>query len=221
MNTTVTHDHVANRLTALPPGIPVHTLLRASLGLALVSLLGFGLAYSLVSTGLGRSLFPHAATGSLIERDGRVVGSRLVAQPFADARYFQPRPSASGYDLMAMAGSNQARSNPDLRQRLDDAAAAVAAREGVAVQAIPGDLLTQSGSGIDPHLTPAAARLQLARVAAARGLPPATLQRLLDAHVEGRQWGLFGQPRVNVLALNLALDALPAPAALARPRGAE
>lgn len=223
MTMPVTQDPANNQRASDWPGLPGRGLLRASLGLALVSLLGFGLVYALLATGLGRSLFPYAATGSLLERDGRVVGSRLAAQAFADARYVQPRPSASGYDLMAMAGSNQSRTNPDLRQRLDDAGSAIAARDGVPVHAIPGDLLTQSGSGSDPHLSPAAAGQQLARIAAARGVDVATLQPLLDAHTEGRQWGLFGQPRVNVLALNLALDARvpPAPDALATPGGAE
>lgn len=182
--------------------------LRASLGLALVSLLLFGLLYSLAAAGLGGLLFPQTATGSLIEREGRVVGSALVAQPFTDARYFQPRPSAANYDLMALAGSNQARSNPDLRQRIEETRAAVAARDGIAPEAVPGDLLTQSGGGIDPHVSPEGARIQIARVAKARGLDAAKVSELVARHTEGRQFGLFGQPRVNVLALNLALDAL-------------
>ncbi|MFT3805186.1 MAG: potassium-transporting ATPase subunit KdpC [Burkholderiaceae bacterium] len=187
-------------------------MLRASLGLAAASLLLFGLGYSLVATGLGRALFPQAAAGSVIERDGRVVGSALVAQPFAADRYFRPRPSAAGYDPMALAGSNQARSNPDLRKRIDEARATAAAREGVAPASIPGELATESGSGIDPHIGPDAARLQVARVAAARGLPVEQVESVLARHVEGRQLGLFGQPRVNVLELNLALDALTGPA---------
>jgi K+-transporting ATPase ATPase C chain len=182
--------------------------LRASLGLALVSLLLFGLLYSLAATGLGGLLFPQTATGSLIEREGRIVGSALVAQPFTDARYFQPRPSAANYDLMALAGSNQARSNPDLRQRIEETRAAVAAREGIVPEAVPGDLLTQSGGGIDPHVSPEGARIQIARVAKARGLDAAKVGELVARHTEGPQLGLFGQPRVNVLELNLALDAL-------------
>jgi K+-transporting ATPase ATPase C chain len=184
--------------------------LRASLGLALVALLLFGLLYTLAATGLGGLLFPQAAAGSLIERDGKVVGSVLVAQPFAGERYFQSRPSAANYDLMALAGSNQARSNPDLRQRLADTRAAVAAREGITPEAVPGDLITQSGGGIDPHISPEGARVQIARVAKARGLDTARLGALVDRHTEGPQFGLFGQPRVNVLELNLALDALTA-----------
>ncbi len=186
------------------------SLLRASIGLSLAALLLFGLGYSLLATGLGRALFPHEATGSLVERDGKVVGSALVAQPFADARYFQPRPSASNYDVMALAGSNQARTNPDLRKRIDAARAAVAAREGIDPADVPGDLVTQSGGGIDPQISPQAARIQIARVARARGLDEVAVRTLVAKQTEGPQLGLFGQPRVNVLALNLALDALDA-----------
>jgi K+-transporting ATPase ATPase C chain len=185
--------------------------LRASIGLALAALLLFGLGYSLIATGVGRALFPQAATGSLIERGGRVVGSVLVAQPFAADRYFQPRPSAASYDPMALSGSNQARTNPDMRKRVDEARKAVAAREGVAPEAVPSDLVTQSGGGIDPHISPEAARIQVARVAKARGLSTERIESLLAQRVEGRQLGLFGQPRVNVLELNLALDALAGP----------
>jgi len=181
---------------------------RASLALALVSLLGFGLAYSLAGTFIAGSAFPQQATGSLLEQGGRVIGSALVAQPFADARYFQPRPSAAKYDPMAAAGSNQARSNPELVQRIEAARAEVAARDGVDPASVPSELLTQSGSGLDPHLSPQAAALQVHRVAAARGLPEARVAELLAEHVQPRQYGLLGAPRVNVLTLNLALDRL-------------
>lgn len=188
-------------------------LWRASAALALVTLLGFGLLYSLLATGAGRLLFPAQAAGSLLERDGRVIGSALVAQPFADDRYFHARPSAADYDAMAAAGSNLARTNPDLRRRIDAARAAVAAREGVSPAEVPGDLVTASGSGIDPHLSPAAVRIQIARVAHARGLPVGEIERLAAAHLEPPQFGILGAPRLNVLALNLALDAQARPAA--------
>lgn len=180
---------------------------RPALVLAGVSLLGFGLLYSLAGAGLGTVLFPHQASGSLIERDGKVIGSSLVAQPFADDRYFRSRPSAASYDVMALAGSNQARTNPDLRSRIDEARTAVATREGVAPDAVPSDLVTQSGGGIDPHLSPAAIQLQVARVARVRGLPVGEVERLVAAHTEAPQFGLLGAPRINVLELNLALDA--------------
>jgi K+-transporting ATPase ATPase C chain len=187
--------------------------LRAAAGLAAVTLLGFGLAYAMVAVGAGQLLFPHTASGSLLEREGTVVGSTLVAQPFAGDGWFQPRPSAAGYDLMALAGSNQARTNPDLRARVEQARHAIAQREGIDPAGVPGDLATQSGGGIDPHISPEAATIQVARVARARGLAPEAVRRLLEAQVEPPQFGLFGQPRVNVLELNLALEAMATPAA--------
>jgi K+-transporting ATPase ATPase C chain len=183
--------------------------LRAPLLFAGVILLGFGLLYSLAGTALGRVLFPAAATGSTLERNGRIVGSALVAQPFADARYFQPRPSAANYDPMAAAGSNLARSNPDLRTRMDELTRAVAQRDGIAPSQVPAELVTQSGGGLDPHLSPRAARVQVARIARARGIPVAAVETVLARHTEAPQFGLLGQPRVNVLRLNLALDQRP------------
>jgi potassium-transporting ATPase KdpC subunit len=182
--------------------------LRAPLLLAVLVLLGFGLLYSLVGTAMGRLLFPWQATGSMIVLNGQARGSELVAQPFNDDRYFQARPSAANYDAMAAAGSNQARSNPELRKRIDEAIAAVAAREGVTSADVPGELATQSGSGMDPHLSPRAVQIQAARVAHARGLAPSVVAGMIQAHIETPQFGVLGQPRVNVLRLNLALDAL-------------
>jgi len=182
--------------------------LRAPLLFGAVILIGFGLPYSLVGTAFGRLLFPAQATGSTIERHGRIVGSALVAQPFADARYFQPRPSAANYDPMAAAGSNMARSNPDLRKRMAELTRAVAEREGIAPVQVPAELVTQSGGGLDPHLSPRAAQVQVARVARARGMDVAAVERLLASHTEAPQFGVLGQPRINVLALNLALDAM-------------
>ncbi len=181
-------------------------VVRGSLMLAVFILFGLGLAYSLIATGITGALFSEQATGSLVRVDARVVGSALVAQPFTDARYFQPRPSAAKYDLTAAAGSNQARSNPDLLARIATTRAQVAARDGIAPEDVPGDLLTQSGSGLDPHLSPAGAQVQIRRVAAARGWPKQRVAALVQAATEAPQFGLLGQPRVNVLALNLALD---------------
>lgn len=194
------------------PNITRTGLWRPSIGLALVSLLGFGLLYSLAGTGLGRGLFPAQAIGSIVSVEGRAVGSALVAQPFADARYFQPRPSAANYDPMAAAGSNQSRGNPDLRRRIDQARVAVAARDGIAPADVPADLITQSGGGLDPHVSPRGAEVQIARVAGARGLPPSTVAALVRRNTESPQLGVLGEPRVNVLRLNLALDALPSAA---------
>lgn len=191
-----------------PAGVFDKGLLRASLGLMVVSLLGFGFLYSLMGVGVGQALFPDTANGSLVERDGKVVGSALVAQRFTSERYFYPRPSAAGYNTMALAGSNQARTNPDMRKRLDEERATISQREGVALSAVPGDLITQSGSGIDPHISEKSAEIQLQRVARVRGFSRETVAELIAAHTEPRQLGLFGQSRVNVLTLNLALDRL-------------
>ncbi|WOS43045.1 potassium-transporting ATPase subunit KdpC [Xanthomonas rydalmerensis] len=179
---------------------------RAVLVLPLLVLASAAL-YSLLATVLAGALFPAQANGSLHTHAGRVVGSALVAQPFAAAGYFQPRPSGAKYDPMSAAGSNQARSNPDLRKRLDDTRQAVAAREGIDPAQVPDDLVTQSGSGMDPDISVDAAQIQVARVAAARGLPPQTVAALVAAQTQPRQFGVLGEPRVNVLALNLALDA--------------
>ena len=180
---------------------------RAAIGFALVILLGMGLLYSLAGTALGRGLFPQQATGSIVIHDGKAVGSSLVAQPFTDARYFQPRPSAAGYNPMSAAGSNQARSNPELRKRIAEATAAGAARDGIAAQDVPGELVTQSGGGLDPDISPAGAKVQIARVAQARNLDPKQVEELVAAYTRHPQFGLVGQPRVNVLELNMALDA--------------
>lgn len=181
--------------------------LRGSIGLSLVALLVMGLLYSLAGAGLGRVLFPDQATGSIIERGGKAVGSALIAQPFVADGYFQARPSGANYDPMAAAGSNQARTNPDLRKRIDQTRAAVAAREGIAPADAPTELITQSGGGLDPHVTPQGAQVQAARVAKARGMDVAQVEQLIAQHTEGPQFGLFGETRVNVLELNLALDA--------------
>ncbi len=163
--------------------------------------------YPALVTGLGRLLFPHQAQGSLIFRDGEVIGSELVGQPYANVGYFHGRPSAAGYDPFALSGSNWAPSNPSLRLRAAADSVSIAAREGVPPQQIPGELIAASGSGIDPHISPAAALVQLPRVARARGLAEATLRRLVEQHTESPVLGVLGQPRVNVLRLNLALDA--------------
>ena len=170
----------------------VHKLARARYALLLA-----GAVYAGIATGFAGLAYPTQAEGSLL-RDGKgqVRGSAWLSQPFTGDGYFQARPSAANYDPMAAAGSNLARSNPAL----------VAAREGVAPAQVPADLVTQSGGGLDPQLSPAAAQLQVARVARARGLPEERVQALVKAHTEGRQWGLFGQPRVNVVTLNFALD---------------
>jgi K+-transporting ATPase ATPase C chain len=172
-----------------------------------------GVVYPLVITGIAQVVFPGAANGSLIERDGQVVGSSLIGQAFSNPAYFWSRPSATApfpYNAAASSGSNLGPLNRDfllaIKGRVD---ALRAAQPGsAAASQIPVDLVTASASGLDPHLSPAAAEYQVARVAQARGLPEERVRQLVDDHTEGRQLGLLGERRVNVLELNLALDAL-------------
>jgi K+-transporting ATPase ATPase C chain len=164
-----------------------------------------GLLYPLVLVGVGR-LMPGRADGSLVEVDGRVVGSSLVGQPFDQPRYFWPRPSAGGYDMLATGGSNLGPNNPDLIDGIAQRHQALAAANSVPVDALPPDAVTASASGLDPHISPAYAAVQVGRVAAARGLTPETVQALVDEHTAGRMLGFLGEPTVNVLALNIALD---------------
>ena len=205
MNTPTASAAIAS---ARPPdhALDDRSPLHASLGFAAVILLGFGFLYSLAGTGIGRVLFPHQATGSLVILDGTPRGSSLVAQPFLAARYFQPRPSAGNFDPMAAAGSNLARTNPDLRARMAQLRSEVAQRDGIAPGQVPAELVTMSGSGMDPHLSPAGAQVQIARVAKARGLSDADVAALVVAHTQPATFGVLGEPRINVLELNLALD---------------
>jgi K+-transporting ATPase ATPase C chain len=180
--------------------------LVAVLGLSLIT----GLAYPLVVTGLCQLLFPRSANGSLLRRDDRVVGSRLIGQLFEDAGYFHGRPSSAGngYDPLASGPSNLGPLSKKLEASLQ-AESRGALAEGQSAP-LPSDRLTGSGSGLDPDVSPANAHGQVARVARARGLPEADMHLLVDAHVQGRSLGVFGEPRVNVLELNLALDELAA-----------
>jgi len=182
--------------------------LRASLGLLIFTLVGCGAIYSAIATGAGQVLFNNQANGSLIEIDHKVVGSTLVAQPFVGNEYFHPRPSAANYDPMAMAGTNLARTNPELQKQIDAQILAVKKQDHTGNAPIPSDLVTKSGSGIDPHISPEAAQLQVVRVAQARHLDLKVVEGLLQKHIEPMQFGVLGQARVNVLELNIALDQL-------------
>ncbi|HUX67891.1 MAG TPA: potassium-transporting ATPase subunit KdpC [Terriglobales bacterium] len=184
--------------------------LRPAFGLMLLFTLLTGLAYPLVVTALCQSLFPSAANGSLLRRHGAVIGSRLIGQAFARPGYFHPRPSAAGaqgYDPTASGGSNLGPTNAKLIARVHAAVAAFRRHNPAFAGPIPADLLTASGSGLDPDLSPDAALAQVARVAAARGADASQVQALVLRHIHGRLWGFVGEPRVNVLDLNLALDA--------------
>ena len=177
-----------------------------SIWMTIATTILLGLIYPLVVTGLAQLLFPHKANGQLIVKDGAVVGSSIIGQGFSSPQYFHSRPSAAGngWDAANSAGSNLGPTNQKLLDRVKgDVATAQADNPGTPV---PIDLVTTSASGFDPHITPAAAEFQLARVAKARGIAVDRLRALLAKHTEGRQLGLLGEPRVNVLELNLELD---------------
>lgn len=168
-----------------------------------------GVLYPLAVAGIARVAFPKQAAGSLIVRDGRVVGSRLVGQAFDDPGFFWGRLSATGpvpYNAAASSGSNLGPLNPALAEAAKARIDALRAADPAAAGPVPVDLVTASGSGLDPHISPAAAEYQVARVARARGLAPAAVRALVARHTEGRTFGLLGEPRVNVLELNLALE---------------
>lgn len=185
-----------------------HNLRIATL-MTIVTTLLLGVVYPLLVTGLSQTLFRDKANGQLIERDGKVIGSRIIGQPFSSPGYFRGRPSAAGagYDAANSGGTNLGPTNKKL---IDAVRTAVdAAKKENAGAPVPIDLVTTSASGLDPHVSPAAAMFQMPRVARERGRSVDEIQRLVDAYTEGRQLGVLGEPVVNVLELNLALDALP------------
>ena len=170
-----------------------------------------GFAYPLVVTGVAQAAFPHQANGSLIVRDGKSVGSSLIGQPFSDPGYFWGRPSATGpvaYNGGSSSGSNQGPTNPALADAVKARIQALRDADPGSTAAVPVDLVTASASGLDPHISPAAAEYQVRRVARARGLPETAVREIVAAHTRGRTLGVIGEPVVLVLPLNLALDAL-------------
>ncbi|HLX81583.1 MAG TPA: potassium-transporting ATPase subunit KdpC [Burkholderiales bacterium] len=169
-----------------------------------------GVAYPLLVTGIAQAVFPRQANGSLIEKDGKVLGSSLIGQPFSDPKYFWSRPSATSpmpYNGGSSSGSNQGPTNPALKEAVEGRVKALRDAGSDASKPVPVDLVTASGSGLDPHISPAAAEYQVARIAKVRGIPESKVQEIVAMHTEGRTFGFLGEPRVNVLQLNLALDA--------------
>jgi K+-transporting ATPase ATPase C chain len=184
----------------------VHSVWKTSILFTIVTTLLLGLGYPLVVTGIAGLIFPHQAAGSLILKDGQIIGSELLAQSFTSDKYFHPRPSAAGngYDATASGGSNLAQSSKALVDRIQGSIDKLAAENPG--KPVPIDLVTMSASGLDPDITPDAAFFQAPRVAKARNLNEDTVRKLIRQHTTTRQLGLLGEPRVNVLDLNLALD---------------
>ena len=184
----------------------MHSIWKTSIRFTILTTLLLGVGYPLVVTAIAAVAFPHKAAGSLILKDGQIIGSELLAQSFTSDRYFHARPSAagSGYDATSSGGSNLAQSNAKLVQRIQGDIDKLSAQN--AGKPVPIDLVTTSGSGLDPDITPDAAIYQAPRVAKARGISEDRMRQLIQSHIAGRQLGLLGEPRVNVLALNLDLD---------------
>jgi K+-transporting ATPase ATPase C chain len=200
---------------------PMSKLLRQSFVLLLLMTVITGVLYPLAATGLAQLIFPQQANGSLIVKDGKPVGSVLIGQSFTDPKYFWGRPSATSpnaYNASASSGSNLGPTNPALTDAVKQRIAALRAADPGNTAPVPVDLVTASGSGLDPEISPAAAQYQLERVAKARGLSTAQVQALVNEYTSGRQLGVLGEPRVNVLQLNLALDA---PRLVSSPRRGE
>src|SRR5262250_2177270 len=183
--------------------------LRPALVILAALTLVTGVAYPLLVTGVAQAVFPYQAQGSLISKDGKLVGSALIGQPFDDPKYFWGRPSTTGpfpYNAAASSGSNLSPTNPDLVKAVQARVEALRGADPGNAAPVPVDLVAASGSGLDPHISPAAALYQVSRVAKARKLDPERVVQLVERHIEKRFRGFLGEPRVNVLALNLALD---------------
>jgi K+-transporting ATPase ATPase C chain len=200
--------------TTLAPNAPSqtsvikHSVWRTSIRFTLLTTLLFGIGYPLIVTGIAGAIFPHRAAGSLILKDGQVIGSELLSQSFTSDRYFHPRPSAAGngYDATSSGGSNLAQSNTKLVQRIQGDIDKLSAENPG--HPVPIDAVTTSGSGLDPDITPDNAFFQARRIAKARGLNETQVRQAIEQHTAGRTFGVLGEPRVNVLELNLALDQL-------------
>jgi len=196
---TVAHVHQQ-------PASVAHSVWRTSVRFAILTTIVLGLAYPLFITGIAQFLFPHQADGSLILKGGRVIGSEVIGQTFTSDKYFHPRPSAAGtgYDATASGGSNLAQSNAKLAQRIQADIDRLSQTD--AAHPVPIDMLTTSASGLDPDITPDNAYYQASRIAVSRKLSEEAVRDLINAHIKSRDLGIFGEPRVNVLELNLALN---------------
>jgi len=202
------HEELAHKPSQVLETSTVHPVWKTAILFTLVTTLLFGIIYPLVMTGIAGLLFPHQANGSLILQNGQVIGSELIAQSFTSDKYFHPRPSAAGngYDATSSSGTNLAQSNAKLATRIQgDIDTLQKQNPG---KPVPIDMVTTSGSGLDPDVTPDNAFYQASRVAKARGIGEDKIRELISQHISQRQLGLWGEPRVNVLELNLALDQL-------------
>lgn len=197
-----------NTLENLPLSAEAQSIFRSSLGLVLVGFLIAGVLYCSVSVSLAQLLFPKQANGSVIELNGKIVGSSLVGQNFVSEQYFHSRPSAVNYNVDGMAGSNLAVSNPELQKQIKERTLQFAQNNQILEQQVPAEMITASGSGIDPDISPESALLQVKRVAQQRTLSEQKVRDLVQQQIKSVQLGLYGQARVNVLQLNIALDQL-------------
>lgn len=201
------HEELAHKPAVIQAVPGVHSVWKTAILFTLVTTLLFGIGYPLVMTGIAEFVFPHQANGSLITlEDGTVIGSELIAQSFTSDKYFHPRPSAAGngYDATSSGGTNLAQSNAKLATRIQGDIDALQKRNPG--KPVPIDMVTTSASGLDPDITPDNAWYQAPRVASARGITEEKVREIISEHIAQRQLGLFGEPRVNVLELNLSLD---------------
>lgn len=206
MNTLLSHEQLNQQNPQLSN--PVHSVLRPSLGLVAVGFFIAGMLYATASVSIAQLIFPKQANGSVIELNGKIIGLSLVGQNFVSEKYFHGRPSAVSYNVDGMAGSNLAISNPDLQAQIKERTAQFAHNNQMTEQHVPNEMVTASGSGIDPDISPESALLQVKRVAQQRHLPEQQVRDLVQQQIQPAQFGIYGQTRVNVLQLNLALDQL-------------
>lgn len=205
MNTLLSHEQLNQQDLALSN--QGHSVLRPSLGLIVVGFFIAGVLYATASVSIAQLIFPKQANGSVIELNGKIIGSSLVGQNFVSEQYFHGRPSAVSYNVDGMAGSNLAISNPDLQTQIKERTVQFAQNNHITEQQVPNEMVTASGSGIDPDISPESALLQVKRVAQQHHLPEQQVRDLVQ-QIQPAQFGIYGQARVNVLQLNLALDQL-------------